>query len=256
MALQKDEGRHQIIHRPWSVTARADEFDAWITQPDEDGRFAPVLVCHDVFGVTPHMQEIAKLLSRMGYVAIVPDLYYRAGEAGRAADRERAEAVAAGFGDGRLMADVEDTVDFIHSQRSFVDETRLGVVGVGMGGRLALLIAEELAHMVQSVVCVSPVLAKTELQGGEVRERTAITAAENAQAPVLAMFGGKDDLVDSGEIDEFKEALGPRGAIVTYPSAKRGYLDESSDDYDPAVAADAYGRMIGFFDAYVGSEPR
>jgi carboxymethylenebutenolidase len=256
MALQKGEGRYDIIHRHWSVTARADEFDAWQTNPDALGRFGAVAVVCDVWGVTSQLQEFSKLLSRMGYAAIVPDLYYRAGGVPTDADRAQADAITSFISDGRFVADIEDTLAYLRSQSATVDDLRYAAAGFGMGGRSAVLLAARHPLLLRSLVVFSPELRQIQQSDGELRKHDVVEAAAEIQVPVLAFFAGEDDTVDADRVAAFTSALGERGTVVTYPSAKREFLDESSDDYDAAIAADAYGRIIGFLDATVGPAPR
>ncbi|MCC7077699.1 MAG: dienelactone hydrolase family protein [Acidimicrobiia bacterium] len=258
MALQKGEGRYEILHRLWSVTGRADEFDAWLTQPNAPGRFASVGIACDVFGLTPQLKETAKLLSRMGYHAVVPDLYYRVGGIPAGAGYEEAEAIACRVTDGRMLADLEDASRFLMASDLAVDDRRMGLVGFGMGGRTALLLAARLPGLARCVVAVDPVLGKVEQADGSVRSDVVPGDGGRIPVPVLAIFSGAGEgdtrAASREDIARFEESLG-NGAVVTFPDARPGFLDEVSSVYDAAAAEAAYVRIIDFLDTTLGSDP-
>jgi carboxymethylenebutenolidase len=254
MALMKGEGRFEIIYKPWTVVGRADEFDGWMTMPDALGRTAGVVVASDVYGVTPALKELAKVLSRMGFAAVVPDLFYRAGSVPPGATRAQADAIAGRFSDGRLLADLEDTASFLASTGAF-DPDRLGVVGIGFGGRLAILLAARHPDLFQSVIVIDPLLGKVPLADGTVRPRVALDEAEDVRVPLLAIFAGKSDAVSPEEIDRFREVTAQVGSVVVYPDAEAGFWDEDAQTHSPGATTDALGRVIGVLDAALGYQP-
>lgn len=254
MALQKGEGRYNIIHKNWSVTGRADQFDAWLAQPDALGRFASLCVACDVTGLTPQLQEFAKLLARMGYNAVVPDLYYRVGGVPRGATPSQIQSIAASVSDGRMMADLQDAAAFLEALALNVDESRMGLVGIGMGARIAVLLGARMPDAFKCVVAIDPIVGKVEAPNGSVRPAVLPDDAEAIEVPVLALFAGRDG-TSSEDVARFRDVLGPKGRIVTYPKAAPGFLDESSDAYDVPAAEDVYDRIVRFLDEVLGHDP-
>lgn len=55
--------------------------DAYLAQPDGDGRFPAVLIFMDAFGLRPRLAEMAERIASRGYLVLVPNLFYRAGRA-------------------------------------------------------------------------------------------------------------------------------------------------------------------------------
>ncbi len=123
--------------------------DGTLHVPDGAGPWPGVLVFTDIFGPREVFLEMGDRLARLGYVALIPDIYYR--EAGyppfdmRTAfsdekERNRLFALAHTLSNERVIADGNDYADFLLA-RPEVSGTAIGAQGYCMGGRLALVAA-------------------------------------------------------------------------------------------------------------------
>lgn len=251
MAVMKGEGRNDVIFKNWSVPGRGDQFDAWLTRPDVDGRTGAVVLAHDIAGLTPSVKEFARTLSRMGYACVVPDLYYRSGVGAGAEGIARVD-VDAVFSDGRMLADLEDAAGFLAAGNG-VDHTRIGVVGIGRGGRLAMLLAARNPYRFRCLSAVDPVLGKVELPDGSVRSRVALDVAADLTCATQVIVAGRSPNSDTDEVERLATDLGDRGQVITYADAGPDFLDEDSETFDASLAADVSGRVIGILDFTCGA---
>lgn len=55
--------------------------DAYLTRPDGDGQYPPVLFIIDAIGLRPRIEEMADRIAAEGYVVLAPNVFYRAGRA-------------------------------------------------------------------------------------------------------------------------------------------------------------------------------
>ena len=84
---------------------------------------------------------------------------------------------------------------------------------------------------------------------------TLATEAESLnkiQAPILGIFGGKDDGITAGDISKFEAELKKRGrkiAVKIYPEAGHGFENSNSKSYRADDAADAWKLTVGFLAA-------
>ena len=256
MAVMKGEGRTDIIYGNLSVTGRADEFDAWFTRPDRLGRSAAVVVVPDVWGVTPALKENAKDLARHGYAAVVPNLFYRGGGVPEGASREDSEWIAGHFGDGRMRTDLEDALTFAQGLTHEVDPARAGVVGFGLGGRLALLLAARKPRAVQAAAGFDARLGTVEMADGTPRPADVLAEAGAIRCPVLACFAGKGDgVTPAADVERLRGVLGEWGEVVVLQDAATGYLDEAGPDYDEAAQRDTTKRLRDLLDTALGPDP-
>jgi carboxymethylenebutenolidase len=117
--------------------------------PDGAGPWPGVLVFTDIFGPREVFLEMGDRLEGLGYVALIPDIYYR--EAGYppfdtktafgdAKERNRLFALAHTLSNERVIADGNAYADFLLA-RPEVSGTAIGAQGYCMGGRLTLVAA-------------------------------------------------------------------------------------------------------------------
>ncbi len=114
-----------------------------------DGARPAVLMYPDAYGVRPTMKEMAGRLARLGYVVLLPAVFYRAGDYppfDKATvwtdppERERLQKLIQSLTPERLRADAAAYLDALAARRD-VREDRVGVTGYCMGGRLSFLTA-------------------------------------------------------------------------------------------------------------------
>jgi carboxymethylenebutenolidase len=89
--------------------------------------------------------------------------------------------------------------------------------------------------------------------------RCAEIAAQGAF--VLALFGGRDELIPADERREIEERLSAAGVpheLVTYPEAGHGFhCPDRPETYNEAAAADAWERILSALRAHVArARPR
>jgi carboxymethylenebutenolidase len=114
------------------------------------GPWPAVLVFMDGIGIRPAMLEIADRIGKHGYVALLPDLYYRGGPyepldaKGVFTDPELRKMLMERFiplaKPALAMADTRAFLDYLAS-RPDVEPGGVGATGYCMGGRLALTAA-------------------------------------------------------------------------------------------------------------------
>ncbi|WP_231594696.1 dienelactone hydrolase family protein [Synechococcus sp. CBW1107] len=72
------------------------------------------------------------------------------------------------------------------------------------------------------------------------------------KAPVLGLYGGKDDSIPLETAERMQAALkaaGGRSEIVIYPEAPHGFHADYRPSYRPETAADGWSRLQGWFKA-------
>jgi carboxymethylenebutenolidase len=80
--------------------------------------------------------------------------------------------------------------------------------------------------------------------------------AKLLNAPVLGLYGGKDQGIPLASVEDMKKALatGTRAAKASrfqiYPEAGHAFLADYRPSYDPKAAADGWKRMKAWFKAH------
>ncbi|HEX9050403.1 MAG TPA: dienelactone hydrolase family protein [Anaeromyxobacter sp.] len=139
MTIQRDE----LEIRTGDGVARA-----WAYRGGEGAR-PGVLVYPDAFGVRPTLHGIAERLAGLGYVVLLPDVFYRAGDFppfdkasvwNDPPERERLMKLIGSLTPERLRTDAGAYLDAL-AARPGVRGDRVGAIGYCMGGRLSFLTA-------------------------------------------------------------------------------------------------------------------
>ena len=117
--------------------------------PDGDGPWPGVLVFPDAGGYREVMRAFGDRLAGLGYVALSPDVFYRAGDwapfdvntvFSDQAERARLGGLMGQLTNERIIADSVAYAGFLLS-RPEVSGTAIGTTGYCMGGRMSLLAA-------------------------------------------------------------------------------------------------------------------
>lgn len=211
-----------------------------------------VLVIQEIFGVHEHIKDICRRLAHEGYMAVAPELYQRQGDAGRYGNIQTLiREVVAKVPDEQVLADLDATVRWAESHGADVD--RLAATGFCWGGRLAWLYA---AHnpTCNAVVAWYGRLARGH---GPLQVRNPIDVATTLYAPVLGLYGGKDDgipLEDVRRMESELEQGGPASQssqLVVYPEASHAFFADYRPSYRAVDAQDAWAKMLAWFDRYL-----
>jgi carboxymethylenebutenolidase len=241
--------------------ASRDVSDRWIDVPGGGTRFAylvrpafdrprgGILVLHEAFGLNADIQLLCRRLAEHGYAALAPDLYWRGPEhlAGYQ-ERDKAITMLKSLPDAQVLADAAHALDLLHHD---LDDLPLGVVGLRIGGRYALLVtAREWRRIRAGISYYGAGIA-----GGTISPLWTINALEEARGlsrPLLLFFVDDDPTVPPDEVASIDAGLRASGAtyqIVHYPGVRPGFVFPGRDTYAAREADDAWHRTLTFFDA-------
>ena len=124
--------------------------------PDGDGPWPGVLVFPDAGGTRETFGQMGDRLASMGYVALLPDIYYRAGRWAPfdvatlftdSRERARLSGLTRVLTNDRIIADADAYADFLLA-RPEVKGSAIGTTGYCLGGRMSLIAAEGLGRKI------------------------------------------------------------------------------------------------------------
>src|SRR5512135_2659664 len=125
------------------------EAECSFVKPQGSGPFPGVIFYIDALGVRPAMQEMAERVAADGYVVLLPNVLYRAGDFAPVnpktvwtdtAERGRLMAILSQLDVGAATRDAGAWIDSLTS-RPEVKPGGVGVMGYCLGGRLAFITA-------------------------------------------------------------------------------------------------------------------
>src|SRR5690606_13444276 len=162
----------------------ADETPLTIRHPD--GPVAGgVVVVQEVFGVTPHIEDVCERLAGVGWLAVAPHLYHRTGDPVVPHDqiaegrRHAGQLTAEG-----ILADIDAALGYIEGA-GFPRDTA-GVVGFCMGGTIAMVVAA--ARQVGAAVT----FYGSGITKGRFGFPPLLEVAPKLRAPWLGLYGDRD----------------------------------------------------------------
>jgi carboxymethylenebutenolidase len=217
--------------------------------PDGDGPWPGVLLFPDAGGARETIRQMGDRLAGMGYVALVPDIYYRAGAWAPfdvntlftdPQERARMGTLAGVLSNDRIIADAGAYAEFLLA-RPEVSGAAIGTTGYCLGGRMSLVAAGGLGRTIA---------AAASFHGGR------LAVADDPSSPHLAadriaatvyVAGAQDDNSFTAEQAELlRGALADARVDFTlefYP-AHHGFAVPDNGTYD-AAAADRHWEALG-----------
>jgi carboxymethylenebutenolidase len=221
--------------------------------PDGDGPWPGVVVFPDAGGARETMREVGDRLAEMGYVALVPDIFYRAGEwapfdmatvFSDSSERTRMFGMIGELTNDRIIADSGAYADFLLA-RPEVSGSAIGSTGYCLGGRMSLLAAGGLGDKIG---------AAASFHGGRLAvaddPNSPHLAADRITATVYVAGAVEDGSFTAEQAELLDRALSDAGVdhIVEFYPAHHGFAMADNATYDADAAArhwEALGRLYG-----------
>ncbi|HEY3798047.1 MAG TPA: dienelactone hydrolase family protein [Caulobacteraceae bacterium] len=219
----------------------------YIARPKASGRFPAVLVINEVFGLHAYIMDICRRLAKLGYVAIAPGFFDRAGDPAPLSDFGAIMKIVAAASDQQVLGDIGTTLKFLGAQ-DYVDADKRAVTGFCWGGRFVWDACENFPDFKAGVSWYGP-LAPNPGAPADPTKDWPIDHVADLHCPVLGLYGGKDPL--SQAVPAMRDALTKAGKtgsnIITYADAGHGFHADYRASYVAADAQDGWRRLLAFF---------
>ena len=207
----------------------------YLVRPASGSKFPAVIVIHENRGLNPYVEDVARRLGTVGYMALAPDGLTSVG--GYPGDEEKGVQL---FGqvDGAKMR--EDFVAAANWLKSRPDCTgKLGAVGFCFGGGIANMLAVRLPDLAAAVPFYG--------------QPPAVADVPKIKAAVLVHHGEMDTRL-AGTWPAYDAALTAAGVThqgYIYPGAQHGFHNDTTPRYDEAAAKLAWQRTLDWFKKYL-----
>jgi len=224
------------------------EIPAYRAMPAKGKSFPVVLVVQEIFGVHEHIKDICRRFAKLGHMAIAPALYARQGDTSKLSTIEEIRPIVSKVPDAQVMSDLDATVAY--AKKSGKGNTsKLGITGFCWGGRIVWLYAAHNPQLKAGVAWYGRLVGNaTELQ-----PKHPIDLAAQLNAPVLGLYGGKDQGIPLDTIEKMRAAIkaaNGKSEIIVYPEAGHGFNADYRPGYDKQAAQDGWRRLQEWFKKY------
>src|SRR5262245_52489615 len=234
--------------------------ETFITHPEQDGPFPPVIFYMDVWGVREELYDLARRVATVGYYGMVPDFYYRQGKIrstyvndqgkrislGRLSkeDKEKVLAPAAKLADSMVVEDSGAILKFLQAGGEPVKPEAVGAIGYCMGGR----------HVMQAAVAYPDRFkASASLHGTTLisdQPDSPHLGVAKLRGELYCGFAAFDHYAPPPMIEQLGELLKPCAVKYTqaiHKGAQHGYALPDRDIYDKKAAERDWELIFAMF---------
>jgi carboxymethylenebutenolidase len=232
----------------WRELGEPGGIEAYVQRPDGAGGVrGAVVVLPEMYGVNAYLRGICDELTALGYVALVPDLYWRQARRTELAytpeQREAGLVLMRGLDRDELIADAAQS---LAAARDAADGHGVAFLGLSMGGHVAVRAATALRFELAAVFYPGWMLNSAFPFVGPVPPlETAERIADNG-VYLLGFCGELDHVLPLAEWQEAERRLTDAKVaheLVSYPGARHGFASDRTADRDEDSAADAWRRI-------------
>ena len=110
------------------IPVQGGEIPGYRAMPATGGPFPTILVAHEIFGVHEHIKDICRRLAKLGYFAVAPYLYARAGDVAGKTDMQEILPILRKVPESQVSSDLDATVAWAKNTGK-ADTSRLGITG-------------------------------------------------------------------------------------------------------------------------------
>jgi carboxymethylenebutenolidase len=140
-----------VKERLVDIATKDGRMETFVTHPEQDGPFPPVVLFMDVWGVREELFDLARRVATVGYYCMVPDFYYRQGQVRSTFINDKGERISLNrlskeeqakvleplsrLSDAMVVSDTGAILDFLRDSGDPVKAGAVGGFGYCMGGR-------------------------------------------------------------------------------------------------------------------------
>lgn len=227
------------------------QLPAYVSRPEKaKGALPVVIVVSEIFGVHEYIADVTRRFAKLGYLAIAPEFFTRAGDPnvyGTTADIM--SNVVAKTPDAQVLNDLQAAL--VWAGKHGGDLKKVGVTGFCWGGRITWLSAT-LPQVRAGVAWYGRLIGeKTDNS-----PRNPIDIAADLKAPVLGLYGAVDTGISLESIEQMREALvkaAPKNPAAKacrfeiYPDTPHAFHADYRASYREGPAKDGWEKCVAWF---------
>ena len=236
------------------IPVGSSQIPAYISRPEKaKGPLPIIIVVSEIFGVHEHIADVTRRFAKLGYLAIAPEFFVRAGDPSQyGTTAEIFTHIISKTPDAQVLGDLEAAL--LWAGKNGGDLKRIGVTGFCWGGRITWLAAT-----------LPQVRAGVAWYGRWVGEKTPanprnpIDLAAELRAPVLGLYGAADAGISLESVGQMQAALAKAAPenpaakasqFVVYPDTPHAFHADYRASYREGPAKDGWEKCLAWFKQY------
>ena len=226
--------------------ANGELINAYLARPLGPGPYPGMVVIHHMPGWDEWYREATRKYAHHGYVALSPNLYFRAGH-GTPEDVAAKVRAAGGLPDEQAVGDMAGALHYLQSL-PFVSD-KIGVWGTCSGGRHAYLAACRIPGFSAVVDCWGGRVVMEEKDLSSTFPVAPLDYTKDLNIPLLGIFGEDDHSPTVEQVAIHEAELKKHGKdyeFHMYPDAGHGFFYHHRPNYRQAQAVDGWNKIFAF----------
>lgn len=232
----------QVSFNDDAIKATYTEFDSpdghgkgrgyLVVPKDLDAKRPVVLVIHENRGLNPYIEDVARRLAKVGFIAFAPDALFPLG--GYPGNDDEGRAMQKSMDEAKIRHDFVAAAHFLKSHPN--SNGKLGAVGFCFGGYIVNYLAAVDADILTAAVPFYGTPASASLR-------------KNIKAPLMIHLAELDKRVNDSW-PEYEQDLKTNKVEYTmhmYKDANHGFHNDSTARYDKENAELSWQRTLAFF---------
>ena len=228
------------------------QMSAYVARPKQAPKagLPVIVVISEIFGVHEYIADVTRRFAKLGYLAIAPELFARAGDPSSMGTlAEIMKEIVAKTPDAQVMGDLKSTLSWVGKNGG--DLKRVGITGFCWGGRITWLASAQIPQIKAGVAWY----------GRLVGDKTPnspmhpVDLAAQMKAPVLGLYGSADTGIPVESIEQMKAALAAAknnkaaqaASFEIYPDAPHAFHADYRPTYREAPAKDGWAKCVAWF---------
>ncbi len=208
----------------------------YLVQPAKvEGKLPGVVVIHENRGLNPYIEDVARRLALLNFVAFAPDALFPVG--GYPGDEDKGRALFAKQDTKKRIEDLATAVSVLKARPEF--SGKWGSVGFCFGGGIVNLFATRFPDMGAGVAYYG-----VQPAAGDVPKIKAAIMIHNAS---------DDQRINDGHptYEEAMKANNVRFEHFSYPNTQHGFHNDTTPRFDEAAAKLSWERTVAFFNKHL-----
>ncbi len=232
------------------ITVGSFNMPAYISRPEKaSGPLPVVIVVSEIFGVHEYIADTTRRFAKLGYLAIAPEFFTRAGDPNSFGTVAEIQSnIVAKTPDPQVLGDLKAAIAW--AGKNGGDLKKVAVTGFCWGGRITWLSAT-----------MPEVKAGVAWYGRLVGDKTAnnpkqpVEIAADLKAPVLGLYGSADTGIPLDTVEQMKAALSKASSnpaakaskFEIYLEAPHAFHADYRATYREGPAKDAWAKCLAWF---------
>ncbi len=231
--------------------ASGELINAYLARPLGPGPFPGMVIIHHMPGWDEWYREATRKYAYHGYVALSPNLYFRAGH-GTPEDVAAKVRAEGGVPDEQAVGDMAGALHYLQSLPYVSD--KIGIWGTCSGGRHAYLAACRVPGFSAVVDCWGGRVVMEEKDLSPTFPVAPLDYTKDLDIPLLGIFGEEDHSPTPEQVAVHEAELKKHGKAYEfhmYPGAGHGFFYHHRPNYRQAQAVDGWNKIFAFLEKHL-----